>query len=144
MKLAREHGDSLAQARLDRVLISRDTPSQNGETDLIGNSTPTPKGGDHFETAPELAPGFYNCYVRCEGYFKVWLRGGQALHIHLRTGEYQAAATFFDTNGQSQKPAGNSGNSQISTGEWTALTNGWHYLYISANVGAVYRISIRD
>lgn len=51
-------GDSLEQARLDRILTRRSSPSQSGENDLIGNSTQMPKGGDRFETAREIAPGF--------------------------------------------------------------------------------------
>jgi hypothetical protein len=153
MKIARERGDSLEQARLDRILTRRSSPSQSGENDLIGNSTQMPKGGDRFETAREIAPGFYNCNgpEGCSGRFKVWLRGGQGLHVRLRSGDggnsARAEVVFFDTNGQRIGAVGECAycpSNNIYTADWTAQANGWHFIAISAIPGSVYRISTRD
>src|SRR5258708_3241286 len=49
MKAARERGDSLAQARLDRILTPHSAVlTQTCETDLIGASTPFPPVRDRF------------------------------------------------------------------------------------------------
>lgn len=145
MKLARERNDSLAQARLDRILISRSKIPQEGETDLIGNSSPLPKGGDRYETAPEILPGFYNCPDACSSMFKITLRGGQILHAHLRGGYNPAGINFFGTNGQLQGTASVDGYFKIATADWLAPADGWYFLRVWSNdVGAVYRISVHD
>jgi hypothetical protein len=61
VKTARERGDTLALVRLDNIGVP--TPLQNieGEHDLIGPSTRLSMGGENYETAVALQPGFYNC-----------------------------------------------------------------------------------
>lgn len=63
VKTARERGDSLALVRLDRSGPPAGIPAAEGESDLIGDSTPLP-AGDKYETAPTQAPGFYGCATR--------------------------------------------------------------------------------
>lgn len=143
MNLARKRNDSLAQARLDRILTSHSTIPQKRETDLIGDSNPLPKGGDRYETAPEILPGFYNCAADCNSMFKIALREGQTLHVHMRSGNGLAGIDFFNTNGQLQTDRARVDNYQIATEDWLAPADGWYFLGIWANgPGAVYRISV--
>ena len=70
---------------------------------------------------------------------KVWLREGQALHVHLRNakgGYIDPAASFFGTNGQQIGGVGQCSScpaSQIYTADWTAQADGWYFLAISAS-----------
>src|SRR5947209_6537820 len=56
VKLARERGDAVALARLDNTGVPADLPAREGDTDLIGSSTPFAKGGEDYETAAALSP----------------------------------------------------------------------------------------
>jgi len=64
-KIARKNGSTIALARLDNTgAPPRAIPSAEGDHDLIGNSMPLPKGGEGFETAVKISPGFYSCGMR--------------------------------------------------------------------------------
>src|SRR5437764_6741919 len=85
VKLARERGDAVALARLDNTGVPADLPAREGDTDLIGSSTPFAKGGEDYETAAALSPGFYKCAEFCKAWYKLDLRTGSRLDIKFRS-----------------------------------------------------------
>lgn len=160
VKTAREHGDSIALARLDRVSVPPTAASTGeGEHDLIGSTTPLPKGGDKFETAAKLSPGLYSCTEKTgcfTSYFTINLKAGQELSIGVRSPAPPqcclAGVDIFGTNGQPLARAGDGANtmrgnagppSTIYRARWAATESGTHYIMTTADPGTVYRIDIR-
>jgi len=153
---AREAGDWLALARLDRTSAPRGIPDAEGETDLIGDSVPLPIGGDRYETAPEISPGFYRCTDKegCWLYYKLFLETSQHLRVKLRSPPLGglAGVVVYDTNGAWLKHGGNSpgtmrGNagppSNIHELAWTAPLRGWYFLQANTDQGTVIRILVQ-
>jgi len=160
VKTARGRGDSVALARLDRVTLPRaGVSSGEGEHDLIGSSTPLPKGGDTFETAVKLSAGLYSCADKngCfTSYYTVSLSAGQELAIGVRSPAPPACCLagvdIYGTNGQPLARAGDNANtmrgnagppSTISRARWVATESGSHFVMTTADPGTVYRIQIR-
>jgi hypothetical protein len=161
VKMARKRGDPLTLARLDRVSVPAAVPDAEGEHDLIGKSLPLPKGGDQYETAAEIAPGFYSfAATQSDGgecrscLFKIYLHGGQRLKVKFRSplSGGLAGAAIFGTNGQPLKdPEGDQPNSMhgnaapggtIRELDWNASESGWYFLRATADPGTVYRIRV--
>ena len=153
---ARKAGDRLALARLESTGAPRGIPDAEGETDLIGDSEQLPIGGDRYETAPEISPGFYKCADEkgCLLYYKLFLRTGQQLRVKLRSPPQGglAGVVVYDTNGAWLKHAGNSpgtarGNagraSTIHVLAWTASLRGWYFLHANTDPGTVIRIQVQ-
>lgn len=158
VKTARQRGDSIALVRLDTVSASGPTLNAEGEHDLIGSSTPLPKGGDKYEAAMPLLPGFYTCAERdgCSAWYGVNLRAGQKLTVKLRSPPPPSGGLggieIFGTNGQPVTHAGNvsgtmRGNagpaSSIDQTEWVALESGKYFLLTNADPNTVYLIQVR-
>lgn len=157
MLIAREQGDAVAQVRLDRTAPQAAPPESTveGETDLIGNSTPLPAGGDRFETATPLEPGLYACGGGCfDMYYVLPLESGTELGIRLRSPPDGglAGVIIYGTNGQSLAGVGDGPNtmrgnagppSTIREVSWTADVSGPHYLRPTADGGTVYRIRVQ-
>jgi hypothetical protein len=162
VKMARERGDSMALARLDRVSVPGGVLGGEAEHDLIGDSTPLPKGGNDYRSAVQLAPGLYICAGNAdEGcrnwYYKVYLNAGRELAIGLRSPAPPqcclAGVDILGPNGQTlhrqvgddpRIMRGNAGPANtIYRTQWVAMEGGWHYLMTTADSGTVYRISIR-
>ena len=156
-KTARKSGSAIALARLDNAGAPRAIPSAEGDHDLIGHSAPLPKGGEGFESAVKIPPGFYSCAGSspCFGWwYTLYLGTGQTLEVKFRTPATGglAGVSIYGTNGQGLKSAGDSpgtmrGNagpgSSIYQCSWTAPASGWHFLRIGADPGTVYRLTIR-
>jgi len=155
-KTARKSGNAIALARLDNTGAPRAIPSAEGDHDLIGNSTPLPKGGEGLDTAVKIPPGFYSCADSsgCVGWYTFYLGTGQTLEVRFRSPAMGGVAGvgIYGTNGQGLKSAGDSpgtmrGNagpgSSIYQCSWTAPASGWHFLRIGADAGTVYRLTIR-
>ncbi len=161
VKTARDRGDLVALARLDRVSGPGVVVEGNAEHDLIGNSTPLPKGGNRYESAVKLSQGLYICDTKPEGcftsYYALYLKAGQELAIGLRSPAPPecclAGVDILGPNGQSLDRhagdgfgtmRGNAGPANtIYRTQWVATENGWHYLLTTADPGTVYRIDIR-
>jgi hypothetical protein len=158
VKTARERGDSVALARLDRISVPGAVAGGEGEHDLIGSATPLPKGGDKFETAAALSPGLYICAEKTgcfTWYYKVPLKGGQELAVGVRSPAPPACclagADIYGTNGQPLARAGDGPNtmrgnagpaSSIYRTRWVAAESGWHFLMTTADPGAMFRVEI--
>jgi hypothetical protein len=160
VKTARERGDLVALARLDRVSVPGAVVGGDAERDLIGNGTPLPKGGDRYESAVKLSPGLYICDTKSDGcgisYYTLYLKAGQELAIGLRSPAPPqcclAGADILGPNGQSldrhvgdgwQTMRGNAGPANtIYRTKWVATESGWHYLMTTADPGTVYRVDI--
>ena len=158
VKTARTRRDTLALTRLDRIGGSRVNLEVEGEHDLIGNSAPLPKGGDKYETATRISPGFYSCTDKsgCQGWwFSIDMRGGERLNVKFRTAAYGgslAGVSIFGTNGEFVQPGGNPpgtmhGNAPppgtLYSASWTAAVSGLHFLRIDADAGTVFRIQLQ-
>jgi hypothetical protein len=152
-KTARRSGNAIVLARLDNAGAPRAIPTAEGDHDLIGNSTPLPKGGEGFETALKIPPGFYSCTDRfpgCDWWYTFYLGTGQSLDVKFRSPATSSrpGAGIYGTNGQGLKSAGTFSDragpgSIIYQTSWTAPVSGWHFLRIGADPGAVYRLTIR-
>jgi hypothetical protein len=155
VKMASEHGNTLALARLDRIgvpgVASLDVP---GEHDLIGSSEPLPKGGDTYETAFALQPGFYKCTIDCsKWWYKVYMRGGQRLDVKFRSPVSGGLAelALYGTNGQALKAAGDSLNEMRGNAgpggtiyrlTFDVIQEGWYFMMTKAEPQTVYRLHI--
>lgn len=153
-----------------RVRDRGDLPSEHREVrinsidnhDLIRKSAPLPKGGDKYETATRLTPGFYNCAVAKESgdegcfswWFTLYLRTGQSLSVKFRSPASGglAVAAVFGTNGQPEKSEGDGpdtmrGNAAaggtIRQVDLVAPASGWYFLRIVADPGTIYRVKVR-
>jgi hypothetical protein len=154
MGTARKKGDLLAQTRLNSVGAPRAIPDAEGESDLIGKSTPLLQGAETLEAAAAILPGLYNCAKDgCSGRFKVDLKTGQKVAVKFRSPASGglAGAVVYGTNGEFLKGAGDSlgamrGNagpaSSIYQVDWTASVSGWHFIHFGADPGTVFRITI--
>ena len=153
---AREADDWLVLARLDRISAPRGFPDVEGEADLIGDSAPLLIGGDRYETAGEISPGFYRCTDEkgCWSYYKLYLRTDQRLHVKLRSppSGNLAGVVVYNTNGEGLKHAGDRpgtmrGNAgppnTIHELAWTASSRGWHFLQVNTDQGTVVRIQVQ-
>ena len=157
---ARARGDSIALARLDRVSVPGAVGESDAEHDLIGASTPLPKGGDRYESAVKLSPGLYACTNKPDGcftwYYTLYLKAGQELAVGVRSPAPPecclAGVDVFGPNGQALTRAGDGsgtmrGNagppSTIYRARWVATETGWHYAMATADPGTVYRVDIR-
>lgn len=157
MKTARKNGDSLALVRLDRSGAPRAIPDAEGEHDLIGNSTPLPMGGNKYENAVRISPGFYGC-AKADGcfwwWYRVYLHTGQRLDVKFRNpigGGSLAGIAVYGTNGEPVAGAGDNpdtmrGNASaggtVSKVTWTAMASGWYFLRIGGDRSAVYHLQI--
>lgn len=156
MKLARQKGDAIAEARLDRVSVPAGVLEPQGDHDLIGSSASLPIGGDRYETATKLSPGFYNCSA-AKGCFSWWftlyLHVGQDLKVKFRTPSTGglAGAAIYGTNGDPQAGAGDNegtmrGNASaagtLRTVDLVSPASGWYFLKVYADAGSVYRIQV--
>ena len=158
VKMARKSGDSLALARLDRNSVPRAIPEAEGEHDLIGRSTPLPKGGDRYETAAKISPGFYGC-AETGGcfwwWYTVYLHTGQSLNVKFRTpqaGGALAGVALYGTNGEPVAGAGDGpetmrGNAAapgtVRQVTWAPPVSGWHFLRVGGDKGAVYHLAVQ-
>lgn len=158
VKMARERGDALSVARLDRVSLPATIPEPEGEHDLIGPATPLPKGGDKYETAPKLSPGLYRCVDKGGCYswwFRVDVRVGQNVNIKFRNaavGGSLSGAGIYGTNGewlavyQGDGPDTMRGNAAppatMRRIAWTAPVSGTFFVYLFGDPDTVYRIRI--
>jgi hypothetical protein len=90
VKTARERGDLVALARLDRSSVSGAVVGGDADHDLIGNTTPLPKGGDRYESAAKLSPGLYICDTKPDGCvtscYTLYLKAGHELAWSSQSG----------------------------------------------------------
>jgi hypothetical protein len=157
VKMARERSNALALARLDRISVPRNIPEIEGDHDLIGHGITLPKGGDKYESAIKLSPGFYRCLDKDGCYswwFTLYLQTGQSLSIKLRTPAAGglAGAGIYGTNGEwierytgdgARTMPGNAGpGSSMREVAWVAPAAGWYFLYVFADPDTVYRVGI--
>jgi hypothetical protein len=156
MKIATQRGDAIALVRLQNEAAAGGAVFDvAGEHDLIGASTPLPKGGDTFETAPPLSPGFYNCAVKegCFAWYRMELRAGQRIDVKFRsaTDGGFAGLVINGTNGEAEAQAGDSpGSMRGNSGPpntlyrlgWLATVSGAYFLKTVADPGVVYRIRV--
>lgn len=157
MKLATQRGDSIAIARLGKELNASADPAPETDHDLIGASAPLPKGGDRYETAIPLAPGFYGCKETAgcgDRWFRLTMRGGQRLGIKLRTATTYGytCVKLYGTNGEiltpedrgstSQLPCSFTSEAGIFSAAYDSTEAGTYYLRIQTFLGDVLRFRI--
>jgi tetratricopeptide (TPR) repeat protein len=145
-KIAQQRGETLALARLDNIQVPSAVPDPEGEHDLIGRSTLFPKGGDRYENAAELPPGFYGCPEDrgCNGWFTMRLDTGQTISVKVRNPPIGTTcgpeAVLYGTNGQQLKSIEDCGNAALYLLDWTAADSGWYFLaFSSLHKGTVFR-----
>ncbi|HUB10948.1 MAG TPA: hypothetical protein VMB34_03245 [Acetobacteraceae bacterium] len=147
---ARENGDLLAQVRLDNDVVPRTIPSPKSETDLVGTTTPLPKGGALVETAVPIESGLFRCVSnRQNWWYKVNLTTGQRLSLRLRTADDNNGAAadiaICDTNGAILQKIGNwccLPANTIYKSDWTAAVTGWHFIRLTVSDGTVLHLEI--
>jgi tetratricopeptide (TPR) repeat protein len=145
-KTAQQRGDALALARLDNIQAPSAISDPEGEHDLIGSSAPFPKGGDRYENATTLSPGFYGCTEdRCNGWFTMRLDTGQSVGLKVRNPPAGTGcgpeAVLYGTNGQELKRIGSCNNAALYQLDWTAAETGWYFLAFNGLFkGAVFRV----
>jgi len=154
LKLATQQGDRKAIARLDNEMVAGPPPAAGGDHDLIGASAPLPKGGDRYETAIPIAPGFYGCKETAgcgDRWFRLPMRVGQRLDVKWRNAtEYGSTCVYFyGTNGEALDAEENGPSGRIvCTGYsnaglyeviYSAPRSGTYYLRIKMVPGDVLR-----